>query len=104
MTKNDVGNGCGPRWMPKWMKGKTPFEDHCDLHDNAYNEGKTAEDKREADEQFLQDMLEDTASRPAPGFKDEFWRAAARSFYVLVRSPVSIISFGLNKIRFWRKD
>lgn len=58
MDLKDVGNGCGPRWLPGWLVPDFCWRGVCDLHDLAYYLGGTAFDRRRADYAFLDAMLE----------------------------------------------
>lgn len=56
------GNGCGPAWLPKWLKKLLFgwfFEASCKRHDFAYSRGGDEADRHEADQGFLNAMLRD---------------------------------------------
>lgn len=61
------GNGCGPAWLPKWLKKLLFgwfFEASCKRHDFAYSRGGDEADRHEADYGFMRAMLDDVARLP----------------------------------------
>lgn len=69
-----MANGCGPYWMPEWMKEKH-FEKSCNIHDKDYTDTKIG--RKKADDKFLDNMLENAETRPR--------KAQAYLYYGLVR-------------------
>lgn len=56
-------NGCGPEWLPNWIKAlffNWFFEASCDKHDVGYGEGGDEVRRFECDWEFLQAMLRDS--------------------------------------------
>ena len=57
------GNGCGPSWMPRWIKSALFdwfFEASCARHDEGYEEGGTEARRKVCDDKFLEAMRMDT--------------------------------------------
>ncbi len=53
-------NGCGSGWSAKLIPDKiygVSIREACKIHDHAYEVGKTDEDKKIADNQFLLNLL-----------------------------------------------
>lgn len=58
----DFGNGCGPKWLPKWATNLLFgwfFEASCRRHDFGYARGGTKADKKTVDKGFRMAMLRD---------------------------------------------
>lgn len=65
---------CGSRDMPKWLRKilSYKFNDSCMIHDKDYSGTKFT--KEEADNKFLENMLEQADGSP-------FWSAMAYAYY-----------------------
>lgn len=77
-----ITNGCGGKggWFkpPAWI-----FTASCRIHDLNYIIGHTVADRRKADWQFYQAMLEDV--RQAPWYKRWWYKTMAWTYYQAVR-------------------
>lgn len=75
-----ICNGCGAAnskfdFIPDTLWG-LPIKEACYRHDYAYHIGKTEEDKKKADEQFLRNMLTLINTQSTPLLKwPRRWRA-----------------------------
>ena len=57
------GNGCGPAWLPRWIKSilfDWFFEASCDKHDAGYTQGGDEIRRFECDFKFWRAMKRDT--------------------------------------------
>mgnify|MGYP003647906136 FL=1 len=57
------GNGCGPAWLPRWIKSilfDWFFEASCDKHDVGYTQGGDEIRRFECDFKFWRAMKRDT--------------------------------------------
>ena len=82
-----VANGCGPSWMPQWIKWllfNWFFETQCDKHDRGYKQGGDEIRRFECDWKFGQAMKRDIKRlrwylKPIAAF-------VGLNFYVMVRA------------------
>ena len=83
----NYGNGCGPDWVPRWIKSALFdwfHEASCDKHDEGYSKGGDEARRKVCDKKFLEAMLRDTLRQPTiPSRKIAFVQAWA--YYGLVR-------------------
>lgn len=85
--QDSFGNGCGAKWMPKWMVKSLFnffFEASCRRHDFAYSRGGSEQDRKKADDGFYAAMLRDCDR--LSGLTRMAAEAKARIFYSLVRA------------------
>ena len=70
---------CGPGWFPEWLRRilSVRFNLACAAHDIAYE--KDGLSKKEADQQFLSNMLELAGRSP-------FWILMAYVYYAVARA------------------
>lgn len=100
----EVCNGCGP-WGIGAVAGMKAFgvdlNEACGIHDFMYHFGKTAEDKKLADETFLENMyaLIDIAGQNAPFGTKWITRARKRWAFRYYNAVVKFggIAFGGNE-------
>lgn len=79
-------NGCGPVWLPGWIKAllfNWFFEASCDKHDIGYAQGGDEVRRFECDWKFLHAMLRDT--RRQKGYLKPLCYLLAWVFFALVR-------------------
>lgn len=80
------GNGCGPDWMPRWMK-RVLFDwfflADCSVHDCCYMRGGDRVDRMRCDYDFWLAMREDTLQFKGPKRLVRWIQALI--FYGLVR-------------------
>ncbi len=91
-------NGCGPKWLPIWIKVvmfNWFFEASCDKHDISYSKGGTEKMRREYDYKFWQAMKRDTLR--FDGFERIARWQQALLYFFLVRA------FGWYKFQYTEK-
>jgi len=96
MEKQMKTNGCGPEWVPSFLKVKLFnwfFEASCDKHDEGYIEGGNELRRWACDYKFFQAMLRDVkrlkiVHRPAA-------YVVASTFYLLV------VAGGWTSFNYW---
>lgn len=85
-----IGNGVGPSGMPLARKflhmlpSSHLFYDSANLHDILYHIGRTEEDRKNADNKFLEHMLV-TVRTKCSGYKRPWFTLAAYRNYYSVR-------------------
>jgi len=91
-------NGCGPEWLPEWIKNllfNWFHEASCDKHDEGYQKGGTEGYRAHCDWKFLDAMLRDS--------ERYFWTrpirvAQAYVYYFMVRK------FGSSSFNYRKHD
>jgi hypothetical protein len=81
-----MGNGCGPSWLPRWLKSLLFdwfHEASCAKHDEGYEKGGAEADRLRCDQKFLEAMLIDTLAQP--WWIRPYYGIQAYLFYAIVR-------------------
>lgn len=84
--KKTFGNGCGPKWFPRWLTRLCfgwLFKASCRRHDFAYARGGNRADRKAADIGFKNGMAQDVEKYR--GLKKILANIVAAVFYRLVR-------------------
>ena len=80
-------NGCGPEWLPQWIKSALFdwfHEASCDKHDEGYAEGGNEARRAECDRKFWEAMTRDSLRHN--GLSRFVRLSQAVVFYGLVRA------------------
>ena len=86
---SSLRNGCGPKgiwgkFIPDGLLGVS-INEACNVHDDQYSSGRTKEDRRLADQGFLDNMLHEVGSRQGIKVLKLARKALAYTYYFSVR-------------------
>jgi len=86
MSDDGIGNGCGPEWMPRFIKTALFdwfHEASCNKHDEGYINGGDKERRKHCDKKFLEAMKRDSMRKR--GLQRAIRLTQAYAFYYAVR-------------------